>query len=261
MKSIKLFCLLLITCLVISCAKNDDEFGQVKEFKGMSAKELYLDGKKELSRNQYESAIKRFEALDIMYPFNDYARQAQLDLIYSYYQNQNYASAAASAERFIKLYPRYKHVDYVYYMKGLANFQQPRGTLTKLLNIDESQRDPGTQNQAYADFGTLIQRFPNTQYKANALQRMIYLRNQFAQRELNVANYYFKRRMYVAAAERANYLIETYPQAPSVQSALILSYKANKALGLHDAAEERAQVYTATYQQTMPGVDRATDQA
>ena len=258
MKSIRLICMLLLTVTMISCAKNDEDFGQIKEFKGMSAKELYLDGQKELSRNQYESAIKRFEALDIMYPFNDYARQAQLDLIYSYYQNQNYASAAASADRFIKLYPRYEHVDYAYYMKGLANFQQPRGTLTKVLNIDESQRDPGTQNQSYADFATLVQRFPNSKYKANALQRMIYLRNQFAQREFNVADYYFKRRMYVAAVERANYLVETYPQAPSVKLALILAFKANKELGLLDAAHERAKVYSATFKQPIPSIESGT---
>ena len=78
-------------------------------------------------------------------------------------------------------------------------------------------------------------------------KRMIYLRNMFAQTELNVARYYYERRMYVAAVERGNYLIKTYPQASSVQAALTLVYSANKALGLDKAADEVSRVYQASY--------------
>ncbi len=143
-------------------------------------------------------------------------------------------------------------------MKGLANFQQTRGTFANFLPLDESWRDPGTQSEAYADFATLIQRFPNSQYKPNALQRMIYLRNMFAQRELNAANYYFERKMYVAAAERASFLVKNYPQAPSAQQALVVMYQANMALGLTKTANEAAAVYAATYHQQLP-VNMNTD--
>ncbi len=243
-----------------ACSKwsSTDDEGLNGPFKGMSAKELYSKSKEALAKKQYESAIKRLEALDTMYPFNDHAEQAQLDLMYAYYQNENYPSAAATAERFIHLYPRSKRVDYAYYMKGLANFQQPRGTFTKFFSIEESWRDPGTQLQAYSDFATLVQQFPESRYKANALQRMIYLRNEFAKHELNVANYYYDRRMYVAAAERANYLIETYPEAPSTQAALVIAYHANKSLGLNDAAEDALKVYQATYHANPPRVEEIT---
>ena len=53
----------------------------------------------------------------------------KLDLIYAYYKKKDFPSAAATAERFIHLYPRAKYVDYAYYMKALANFQQTRGAL------------------------------------------------------------------------------------------------------------------------------------
>lgn len=245
-KKIGILCVFLIS-LSACHSWFSGEREENNPYQGMSAKQLYTEGKAALSKEQYETAAKKLEALETMYPFNDYAEKAELDLIYAYYKKEDYPSAAATAERFIHLYPRAKNVDYAYYMKGLANFQQTRGTLASLLPLDESWRDPGTQSQAYSDFATLIQQFPKSQYKPNALQRMIYLRNLFAKKELNVANYYYTRQMYVAAAERANYLIKTYPQAPSAKAALSMVYHANKALGLNQAAEDAMKVYQATY--------------
>jgi outer membrane protein assembly factor BamD len=239
--------LLLIVCFlsVVACTKNDGEDNS--PYKDMTAKQLYSDSQQALLKKQFDSAAKQLEALESMYPFSNYAEIAQMNLIYAYYQNEDYASAAATAERFIHLYPRAKQVDYAYYMKALANFQQTRGTLANIFPIDESWRDPGTQSQAYSDFATLVQRFPDSRYKADSLQRMIYLRNMFAQRELNTANYYYARKMYVAAAERANFLVKNYPQASCTQQGLALLYYSNKALGLNKAAQDTLTVYRSTY--------------
>jgi outer membrane protein assembly factor BamD len=224
---------------------NNDE--DDNPFQGTSAKQLYSDAKKALSQKEYSAAIKRLEALDTLYPFNDYAEQAQLDLIHAYFKKEDYPSTAATAERFIHLYPRAKHVDYAYYMKARANFEQPRGALANVFTVDDSWRDPGTQSQAYSDFATLVQKFPDSRYKANSLQRMIYLRNMFAKRELNAASYYYQHGMYVAAVGRAGYLIKTYPQAPSAQMGLSILYYANQAMGLKKAADDALVVYKATY--------------
>lgn len=244
--------ILLLAVLSLSACKKSNELEDDSPFKGMTASQLRKEAKNALTKKQYASAAKRLEALESMYPFNDYAEKSQMDLIYAYYQNEDYASAAATAERFTHLYPRAKNVDYAYYMKGMANFKQLRGVLAKVLPVDESWRDSGTQMQAYADFSLLVQRFPDSPYKADALQRMIYLRNQFAARELNTAKYYFQRKMYVVAAERANYLVKTYPQASSNKQALALMYRAQRAMGLQQAAQETQSVYEATYRSKMP---------
>lgn len=216
-------------------------------YANMSAKEIYTEGLDDLKKKQYTASIKKFEALDTMYPFNDYAEQAQLNLIYAYYEKEDYPSAAATAERFIHLYPRSKNVDYAYYTKGMANFNQVRGSLANYLPMDLSWRDPGTQSQAYSDFATLVQKFPKSRYKPSAAQHMIYLRNMFAQKELNISKYYYERKMYVAAIERANYLIKTYPQAPSTKNALEVIYFSNKNLGLTNAANDALKIYRLTY--------------
>lgn len=223
-------------------------------FKGQSAKQLYQDAKKAMKDHDYTGAIKRLEAMETMYPFHDDAEDAELALIYAYYEKEDYLSAGAASERFIHLYPRAKHVDYAYYIKAMSNFHQTRGPVATLLPLDQSWRDPGSQSQAYSDFATLVQRFPNSRYKADSEKHMIYLRNMFAQSELNVSKYYYERKRYVAAVERANYLIQTYPQAPSVQEALVMLYHGNKALGLTDAAKDAEKVYKDTYGNRVPDV-------
>jgi outer membrane protein assembly factor BamD len=254
MKRIRVLLLISFLLSLTGCAKwkggNDDN----GPFQKMTAKQLFIESQQALAKGQYESATKRLEALESIYPFSDYTEQVQMNLIYAYYNKGDYPSAAAAAERFIHLYPRAKHVDYAYYMKGLANFRQTRGTFATFFSLDESWRDPGTEVQAYADFAALVQNFPDSPYKPNALQRMIYLRNMFAQRELNSSKYYYVRKMYVAAAERASFLVRNYPQAPSAQQALVILYNANKIMGLQKAADDALAVYQATYHQQPPTV-------
>ena len=242
--------LLLITPL-FSCASlfgtSDEE--EKNPYQGMSAKELYNQAQDDLKKGEYTSAANKLEGLDAMYPFSKYAETAQRDLIYAYYKKEDYPSTAATAQRYIHLFPRSKHVDYAYYMKGMANFNQVRGTFAKILPMDTSWRSPGSQSQAYNDFSELVRKFPDSEYKPNALLRMIYLRNMFAKRELNTANYYFERAMYVASANRASYIIKNYAQSPQKRAALKILYLSNKKLGLNKAAEDAAMVYNATYNQ------------
>ncbi|HRD69689.1 MAG: outer membrane protein assembly factor BamD [Legionella sp.] len=247
MKRIQIVLLAGLIMTLSSCAKWGKDNEDNNPYKGMSATQLYDASQASLRKEQYATAAKQLEAMESMYPFSDYTEKSQMDLIYAYYQDEDYPSAAATAERFIHLYPRARNVDYAYYMRGLANFQQTRGVFAKVLPLDESWRDPGTQTQAFLDFATLIQKFPNSKYNANALQRMTYLRNMFAQHELNVSQFYFKRKMYVAAVERAGYLVKNYPQAPSAQKALVIMYQGNKKLGLNQAADDAMRVYQATY--------------
>jgi outer membrane protein assembly factor BamD len=258
MKRIQLLFVVVLAAWMSSCSMwSSNDIEDTNPFKGMSAKALYQEAESALKKQQYASAAKRLEAMESMYPFSDYTEKSQMELIYAYYMNEDYPSAAATAERFIHLYPRASNVDYAYYMRGLANFQQTRGVFAKILPMDASWRDPGTQTQAYVDFATLIQKFPNSKYKANALQRMIYLRNMFAQRELNISDYYFKHKMYVAAVNRASYLVKNYPQAPSAQKALAIMYHGNMALGLKKAADDAMAVYQTTYHTS--NMDRIPD--
>ncbi len=236
---------IVFTMLIMTtgCSSSDDD----SVFKDMTAKQIFDEAEDALVDEDYSKAIRYYEALDAMYPFSEYSQQGLLDSIYAYYENEDTALAAATADRYIHLYPRSANVDYAYYMKGLADFDQPRGTLAKVLPLDSSYRDPGTQLQAYTDFSVLVTRYPNSRYTPDARQRMLYLRNMFAQSELNVAEFYMKRKMYVAAANRASYLLETYPQAPQTEKALVVLIKADRALHLDKAADDALNVLKTSY--------------
>lgn len=239
-------CLVLISVLCLSACQT---LGKDKEdpYAGMTAGELYQKAEQALAKKKYMTAIKYYEALDNHHPFSEYSERAMLDSIYANFEEGEYATTGAIAERFIRLFPRSKRVDYAYYMKGLSNFHQERGVFAKMLPMDESWRDPGSMLQSYNDFSTLVSRFPNSQYTPDARQRMIFLRNMFAQRELNVANFYMERKLYVAVNNRAAYLVENYPQSPQVEDALILMVKANRALGLQKPAEDALKLLQLNY--------------
>lgn len=260
MKVIKYLVVLGLLIALVGCKNffvGSEEEESEGPYKGQSAKQLYQGARTALNKKDYTGAIKRLEAMEIMYPFHDDAEEAELALIYAYYQKEEYPAAAAASDRFIHLYPRAKRVDYAYYIKAMSNFHQSRGPVATLLPMDQSWRDPGTQSQAYSDFATLIQQFPHSEYRANAQQHMIYLRNMFANTELNVAKYYYERRRFVAAAERASYLIQTYPQATSVEEALGVLYYANQALELTQAADDALKVYVETFGGKPPAVRSA----
>lgn len=226
----------LIAVLLSACATKLSD--PLVDYQGQSAGQIYRSAKESFKNKNYAHAIKHYEALDVIYPFNPYSEQAQLELIYSYYQEDDTPSAKATAERFIHVYPSSKAIDYAYYMRALADMEQDRGWYLRYVPVDISMRDPGSMREAYQEFEQLINRYPNSPYAPDARQRMIYLRNLLANYELHIANYYFKKEAYVAAANRANEVLQNYPGAPEVEQALIIMIKSYKILGLNDLADK-----------------------
>ena len=212
-----------------------------------SVQRLYEEARSAREGGDYQTAIDYYEKLESRYPFGPYAEQAQLESAYAYYKYEEPASAIAAADRFIKLHPRHPNVDYAYYIKGLTNFYQGRGFIERYLPIDASQRDPAAARQAFQDFAELVRRFPESHYAKDARHRMLYLRNQLARYEIHAADYYFRRGAFIAAANRAQYVLEHYPQSTAVPGALVLMAKAYKVLGLDALSDEALRVIKLNY--------------
>lgn len=215
---------------------------QGDETSGWSASKLYSEAKAQLADGNYQRAIQLFERLEARYPFGPYAQQAQLEVAYAYYKDNEPASAIAAADRFIRLHPNHPHVDYAYYLKGLANFVEERGLLAGLGSQDMSERDPKAAREAFDAFRELVTRFPDSKYTPDALARMRYLVNALASHEVHVARYYFKRGAYVAAANRGKYVVENYPQAPALEEALYLMAQSYDRLELTDLRDDALRV-------------------
>ena len=226
--------------MIIGCASTVTDPNAA--FRGKTAAQIYQVGASNFSKQDYDSAINAFEALDALYPFSKYSKQADLDLIDAYYQSGDSVSASAAADRFLKLYPRSNEVDYALYMKGLANFSPDRGLLQKYIRVDEALRDASTEEQAFQDFTTLVYRFPDSAYAPDARKRLIYLKDQFAKRDVEIARYYLKRKAYVAAANRAANVVEHYSQTQQVEPALIIMIRAYQHLGLKQREHDTVRV-------------------
>ncbi len=198
----------------------------------LAAAALYKSIEANLAAGNYRTAISRLQTLEARFPFNDYGTQAQLDLIYANYMNGNYGSAEDAADRFIREHPRHADVDYAYYMKGVAYFDEAPGPFMKLFGHDNYQREPSNAEKSFQAFQLLLQKFPNTKYAADARQRMLYLRDRLADYEWAVADYYMRRGAWISALHRAYYIVDHYPQTPRVKDALQIMVTAYNKLGL-----------------------------
>ncbi|WP_075879556.1 outer membrane protein assembly factor BamD [Vreelandella massiliensis] len=231
--------LALSLALLAGCASNGStDSADDSEYAGIEERELYESARAALDSNLYTTAIERLEALDTRFPFGPHAEQAQLELIYAYYENDEWEEARAAASRFIRLHPDHPQVDYAYYLRGLAAWQAGRFSLERLRLIDISKRDLGATRDAYNDFRELIQRYPNSEYAADAQQRIIYLREILARHELHVADYYLRRGAFVAAVERGRWVIENYPESNATHDALATMVEGYMGLGMEDRVQE-----------------------
>ncbi len=216
-------------------------------YKGESPEQIFQKGEKALHHHSYGDAIKRFEALDVQYPFGRETEIAQLHIIYAYYMKEDYASTEAAATRFIYAHPMSPHADYAYYMRGLSNFYQNLGIFERLFSVNLATRDLSQIKKTFAGFSELVQRYPNSRYAPAAHQYMIYLRNMLAEHELQVAQYYYSRGAYLAAANRASLVVRHYQGAPTVPAALVLMVKSYRAIHMEQDANDAMRVLQYNY--------------
>jgi len=213
------------------------------ETKSWTANKLYKEAKDELSSGNYEKSIEYFEKLESRYPFGIYAQQAQMEIAYAYYRQNDQAQALAAVERFIKLHPNHPNIDYLYYLRGLINFNDRVGLLNYVFKQDLSERDPKAAQDAFDSFKILVTRYPNSIYAPDAQIRLKYLVNTLAQYEVHVAQYYYRRGAYLAAANRAQYVVTKYFEAPAVEEALFVMVKSYDKLGLTDLRDDADRVF------------------
>ncbi|MGQ0442329.1 MAG: outer membrane protein assembly factor BamD [Methylophilaceae bacterium] len=242
-----LFLALLCGLVLNGCAIFGDPT-ELDDTKGWQAQRIYEEGELKMVDKDYDKALRYFQILESRFPNTRFATQAQLEIIYAHYKKQDPVSTVAAADRFIKLHPNHPNVDYAYYLKGLATFNE-RGIIEKYTAQEISDRDPKALKLSFAALKELTDRYPKSRYYKDATQRMIYLVNQLSQHELHVARYYMKRQAYVAALNRAKYVLEYYPHSTAVEEALVVSISAYDYMDLQDLKEDNIRVLKANYPQ------------
>jgi outer membrane protein assembly factor BamD len=242
-----LFLALFLGLALGGCAIFGDPT-ELDDTKGWSAEKIYEVGAERMTEKDYEKAIGYFKKLESRFPHGKYATQAQLEIAYAYYKLSDPVSCVAAADRFIKLHPNHPNVDYAYYIKGLSTFNE-RGIIEKATAQEISDRDPKSLKLSFAALKELTERYPKSRYYKDATQRMVYLVNTLSQHEMHVARYYMKRQAYLAALNRAKYVLEYYPNSISVEEALVITISAYDYMDLQDLKEDNIRVLKANYPQ------------
>lgn len=237
---------ILIAALTLSACAIFGNPNPPDETKGWAEQRLYAAGQEKMADKNYDKAIEYFQKLEARYPHGIYATQSQLEVAYAYFKKQEPVLCLSAIDRFIKLHPNHPNLDYAYYLKGLATFNE-RGFMEKYTKQEINDRDPKTLRVSFNAFKELVERFPTSRYHKDATQRMIYLVNTLAMHEMHVARYYMQRKAYVAALNRARYVLETYPNSSSVEDALVTQISAYDAMDLTDLKNDTLRILKTNY--------------
>ncbi|MGM0563605.1 MAG: outer membrane protein assembly factor BamD [Pseudomonadota bacterium] len=225
---------LLIALLALfalgGCASSIDELDRWDEVR------LYQEAKSALTRGEFQTAIRRLETLNARYPFDDYAIQGQLDLMYAYYRAMRSEDVISTAQRFARLNPTHPRVDYALYMQGLADFDRNISFLQRWFPRDPSDYELPVLERSLNAFSELVRRFPESEYAADAQQRSLYLRNQMAEACIDRAHWYIRREAWLSASQRAQQCIQRFNGAPSVEAAPAIMAEGYRQLGMDDLA-------------------------
>tara|TARA_B100000282_G_scaffold280783_1_gene242189 strand:+ start:483 stop:1214 length:732 start_codon:yes stop_codon:yes gene_type:complete len=216
--------------LLTSCASKDDEEREPAEV------QLYNLAQDRINAKNYVGAVDSLSRIERFYPFGVYAEQARADLIYAHYMTGDFDSAYASSEKFIRLYPRNTNIDYAYFMRGMTGYYQDDGIIGNVFSLELAKRDVSGAMQSYADLTEFIIRYPESEYIDPARERLIFLRNLIASSELDGAEYYLKRGAFVAALNRANYVLKNIPNSTEKDRALRIMKEAYEQLGYPEYA-------------------------
>lgn len=230
LNKINTLCLITLTLLTLThCSSTNTE---KDEYANRSSDEIYKEAVTNLDKGRFEPAIKSYEALETHFPFGETTTKGQLELIYAYYKNQDYAQAVTAAERYLRLHPLSTNADYVYYLKGLSNFEQGINMLTNIVNTNPALRDVSHYQEAFKNFQTVVRQYPTSKYAQDSRQHMIFARNIISEHELAVAEYYVERKAYLAAANRARYILEHLENTTAERKALAILEKSYAELKL-----------------------------
>lgn len=208
---------------------------------------LYEVAQSAMASGDYTIARRYLEAIDSRYPFGELSEQVQLDLIYVYYKTREPELTSAQIARFQRLSPTSPNADYVLFMKGLNQLQMRSDLLQDFLGLNRAQKDPTHYYEAIQTFKDLMETYPNSLYVADAYQRIVYIREQLAEREYAIADFYRSKEAYVSAIRHCQNILFSYRGTSYVEPALELMEECYTSLGLPVPADNTKRVQDASF--------------
>jgi len=239
MNFFKFFCLLIFISITISCTKEKVKKSVINE-KNLDAQvyEAYQKGMDSLEVGDVLFAAKKFNEAEILFPQSEWAPKSALMAAYSYYTQDYYKDAIAELERFIRVYPYYKDLDYAYYLLAISHYEQ----------IVDEKKDLQSIIDAKKNFSLLIKDYPNTEYALDAEFKLDLINDILASKEMYLGRYYLQKKKWIPAINRFRTIIDEYDTTIYTEEALHRLVEVYYVIGLKDEAEKYAKLLSYNYQ-------------
>ena len=239
MNFFKFFCLLIFISITISCTKEKVKKSVINE-KNLDAQvfEAYQKGMDSLEVGDVLFAAQKFNEAEILFPQSEWAPKSALMAAYSYYTQDYYKDAIAELERFIRVYPYYKDLDYAYYLLAISHYEQ----------IVDEKKDLQSIIDAKKNFSLLIKDYPNTEYALDAEFKLDLINDILASKEMYLGRYYLQKKKWIPAINRFRTIIDEYDTTIYTEEALHRLVEVYYIIGLKDEAEKYAKLLSYNYQ-------------
>ena len=239
MQYFKSFFLIFIILFLFSCTKNEVKKNVIQE-KSLEFQvlEAYEEGLNSLETGDVVFAAKKFNEAETLFPQSKWAPKSALMAAFSYYSQDYYEDALAELERFLKVYPYYENLDYVYYLIGLCYYEQ----------IIDEKKDLRTMIEAKNTFINLINKYPQTDYALDAEFKIELINDTLASKEMYIGRYYFERKKWIPAINRFRTVIDDYDTTIYTEEALHRLVEVYYTIGLKDEAQKYAKLLGYNYQ-------------
>ncbi len=239
MKLNNLFFLFLIIFLSISCSKTEIKKSQINEKSlDLQVLEAYNEGVQSLESGDVLFAAKKFNEAELLFPQSVWAPKSSLMAAYSYYSQDYYSDSIMELERFLKVYPLNKNLDYAYYLLALCYYEQ----------IVDEKKDLQSITKAKENFNNVIEKYPNTEYAIDSIFKIDLINDILASKEMYIGRYYFEKEKWIAAINRFRKVIDEYETTVYSQEALHRLVEIYLILGLKDESQKYANLLGYNYQ-------------
>jgi len=235
----KFFLFIALFAILISCSKEEIKESIIKEKSlDLQVLEAYQEGMKSLETGDVIYAAKKFNEAETLFPQSEWAPKSALMAAYAYYTQDYYSDTIAELERFIRVYPLSKNLDYVYYLLGISYYEQ----------IVDEKKDLQSIIKAKEYFKIVSKNYPNTNYSLDAEYKIDLVNDTLASKEMYIGRYYFDKKKWIPAINRFRTVIDDYETTIYAQEALHRLVEVHYILGLKDEAKKYAKLLGYNYQ-------------
>ena len=235
----KFFLFIAFFAILISCSKEEIKESIIKEKSlDLQVLEAYQEGVKSLETGDVLYAAKKFNEAETLFPQSEWAPKSALMAAYAYYTQDYYSDTIAELERFIRVYPLSKNLDYVYYLLGISYYEQ----------IVDEKKDLQSIIKAKEYFKIVSKNYPNTDYSLDAEYKIDLVNDTLASKEMYIGRYYFDKKKWIPAINRFRTVIDDYETTIYAQEALHRLVEVHYILGLKDEAKKYAKLLGYNYQ-------------